>query len=55
MTCAYVVNGSVPGREMKTIEYGAEVQEYRGKLTADGKCSEPEMFFAEIGKEMALT
>jgi hypothetical protein len=54
MKYAYVVTwkGSVPGREMKAIEYGAEVQEYWGKLAAEGKCSEPEMFFFPDGHGM---
>ena len=54
MQYAYVVtwNGAVPGREMKAIEYGAEVQEYWGKLAAEGQCSEPEMFFFPDGHGM---
>ena len=36
---------SVPGREKSALDYGLEVNEYWGKLAADGKCSEPEMFF----------
>lgn len=54
MKYAYVVtwNGAVTGREMKAIEYGAEVQEYWGKLAAEGKCTEPEMFFFPDGHGM---
>ncbi|HEY5663375.1 MAG TPA: hypothetical protein VIS05_04995 [Ilumatobacter sp.] len=54
MKYAYVVtwNGPVPGREMKALDYGAEVGEYWGKLAADGKCSEPEMFFFPDGHGM---
>jgi len=39
----------VPGRELKAIEYGADVMEYwRGQANA-GRCSEPELFFSEAG------
>ena len=54
MRYAYVVtwNGAVHGREMKAIEYGAAVQEYWGRLAAEGKCTEPEMFFFPDGHGM---
>lgn len=54
MKYAYVVTwkGPVTGREMKALEYGAEVQTYWGKLAAEGKCSEPEMFFFPQGHGM---
>lgn len=54
MRYAYVVtwNGPIQGREMKAIEYGAEVQEYWGKFADEGKCSEPEMFFFPDGHGM---
>jgi hypothetical protein len=35
----------IPGREKAALDYAVEVNEYWGKLAADGKCSEPEMFF----------
>jgi hypothetical protein len=54
MKYAYVVTwkGAVHGREMKALEYGAEVQEFWGKFAAEGKCSEPEMFFFTDGRGM---
>jgi hypothetical protein len=35
----------VHGREKLALDLGVEVNEYWGKLAAEGKCSEPEMFF----------
>jgi hypothetical protein len=54
MRYAYVVtwNGPVHGRELQASEYGAEVQEYWGKLAAEGLCSEPEKFFFPDGHAM---
>jgi hypothetical protein len=54
MKYAYVVTwkGSFPGRENLALEYGYEVHEYWGKLAADGKCSEPEMFIFPDGHGM---
>ncbi len=40
---------AVPGRELKALEYGAEVNDYWGKLAAEGKCTPPETFFASGG------
>ena len=42
----------IPGREKKALEYGAEVMEHWGRLAREGKCTEPEMFFAETGVGM---
>ncbi len=42
----------VPGREIKAVEYGADVMEYWGKLAAEGHCTSPEMFFTERGTGM---
>ncbi len=39
----------VPGRETKALEYGAEVNDYWGKLAAEGKCTPPETFFGTGG------
>jgi hypothetical protein len=38
-----------PGREARALEYGAEVNDYWGKLAAEGKCTSPEMFFSTTG------
>ena len=38
-----------PGFEVKAVEYGMEVNEYWGKLAAEGKCTTPEMFFETTG------
>lgn len=40
----------VPGREKQAIEYGREVDEFWGKQAADGRCSEPEWFWAPRGE-----
>lgn len=54
MRFAYVVTwkGAITGREKLSLDYGFEVQEYWGKLAADGKCTEPEMFFFPDGHGM---
>lgn len=39
----------IPGREAKSLEYGAEVMDFWGKQAADGHCSPPEWFFSERG------
>lgn len=51
MQAAMVVTWTHPiaGRETKALEYGAEVQDYWGKRAAEGKCTEPELFFSERG------
>lgn len=51
MDSAIVVTWNVPihGREKQALDYGVEVNEHWGKLAADGKCSEPEMFFFSDG------
>ena len=38
-----------PGREIRALEYGVEVNEFWGKLAAEGKCTQPEMFFSTSG------
>ena len=47
MDCAAVHtwSGMVSGREKEALDYGVEVNAYWSKLAAEGKCSEPEMFF----------
>lgn len=42
----------VPGREAQAIAYGREVDDFWGKQAADGKCSEPEWFWASKGPSM---
>jgi hypothetical protein len=42
----------IAGREAKALEYGAEVMAFWGKRAAEGKCSEPELFFSERGTGM---
>ena len=42
----------IPGREQKALEYGAEVMAHWSRLAQQGKCTEPEMFFAETGVGM---
>ena len=56
MQYAYVVTWKAPvtGREMKALEYGAEVQTFWRKFAAEGKCSEPELFFFPQGHGMWL-
>ncbi len=39
----------IPGREMKAIEYGADVTAYWTKQAQEGKCSVPENFLSERG------
>jgi len=52
MNAAFIVTWSrpFPGREKKALDYGVEVNEYWGKLAADGKCTPPEMFFLPNGQ-----
>jgi hypothetical protein len=54
MDTALVVTWHAPiaGREKKALDYGVEVNEYWGKLAADGKCTPPEMFFFPDGTGM---
>jgi 2-methylcitrate dehydratase PrpD len=42
----------VAGREQKALEYGAEVMAHWSGLAQQGKCTEPEIFFAETGVGM---
>ncbi len=51
MNSAFVVRWvrPVPGREKAALDYAVEVNEHWGKLAADGRCSEPEMFFLPDG------
>jgi len=39
----------VPGREKFALDYRTDVDEYWGKLAADGKCTFPELFFGPVG------
>ena len=50
MNCALIVTWRTPdpGREKLALGRWDEVNEYWGKLTAEGKCSVPEMFFFRI-------
>jgi hypothetical protein len=54
MQAAMVVTWTHPvvGREEKALAYGIEVQEFWSKKAAEGKCSEPELFFSEAGSAM---
>ncbi|MDA8302373.1 MAG: hypothetical protein M0005_12740 [Actinomycetota bacterium] len=49
MDAAIVVSWKLPfpGREKEALDYAREVNEYWGNLAAEGKCSQPEMFFFE--------
>lgn len=51
MEAAMVVTWTepIPGREIKAVEYGADVTEYWTRQSEAGKCSAPEMFFSERG------
>ncbi len=42
----------IPGREIKAIEYGADVAEYWTRQSEAGKCSAPELFFSEGGHSL---
>jgi len=44
----------VPGREHKALENFADAQTFFGKLAADGKCSEPEIFHHGFGGGMMI-
>ena len=54
MKAAVVVSWTVPkvGREKQSIAYAREVDEVWGKFAADGKCSEPEWFWATRGHSL---
>ncbi|HEU4514645.1 MAG TPA: hypothetical protein VFR87_16170 [Nocardioidaceae bacterium] len=54
MKAALVVSWTGPraGREALGVEYGREVDEYWGKLAAEGKCSEPKWFWAMSGPSL---
>ena len=54
MKYAFVVTWKAPypGREQLALDYGYEVAEYWGKLAAEGKCTEPEMFLFPDGHGM---
>ncbi len=56
MDAAFVVTWTQPvvGREKQALDYALEVNEYWGKHAADGKCSEPEMFFFPDGHGLWL-
>jgi len=42
-------DGPVPGREAKSLEVFGDFVTFWGKRAADGKCSEPETYFAMDG------
>ena len=44
----------IPGREAKALETFADSQTFFGKLAADGKCSEPEIFHRMYGGGMMI-
>ena len=54
MQTAMVVTWShpFPGREMKALEYGAEVASFWSQQAAEGKCTQPEMFLGSTGRGM---
>jgi hypothetical protein len=41
-----------PGREMKALEYGMEVQAFWTEHAEAGRCSVPELFFSDRGTGM---
>ena len=47
MDCAVIHTWTLPvaGREKAALGYGVEVNEYRSNKAAEGKCSEPAMYF----------
>lgn len=51
MDSAFVVSWVVPvvGREKAALDYANEVNEHWGALAAQGKCSQPELFFFSDG------
>jgi len=51
MKAALIVHfrAPVPGREKLAYDFSAEVNDYWGKLAADGKCTFPELFFGPTG------
>jgi hypothetical protein len=51
MDAALVVTWTapLPGREKAALDYRTEVWEYWGKLAAEGKCSQPEIFLFSDG------
>lgn len=44
----------VPGREAAALENFADAQAFFGKLAADGKCAEPEIFHHGFGGGMMI-
>ena len=42
---------TIPGREGKALEVFMELLGYWGKVHADGKCSEPKVYFNQDGSE----
>lgn len=42
---------SIPGREAKSLEVFLEVMEFWGKRAADGRVSQPQVFFNQDGSE----
>ena len=56
MEAAMVVTWTepIPGREIKAVEYGADVTAYWTQQSEAGKCSAPELFFSERGSGLWL-
>ena len=54
MKAALVVSwtGIRTGREALAVDYGREVDDYWGKLAAEGKCSQPKWFWAMSGPSL---
>jgi len=44
----------VPGREARALQNFADAQTFFGKLAADGKCAEPEIFHHGYGGGMMI-
>jgi hypothetical protein len=47
-------SSTIPGREAKSLEVFMEVLTFVGKQAADGRCSEPEVWFNADGSEGML-
>ncbi|HZD64722.1 MAG TPA: hypothetical protein VE152_01345 [Acidimicrobiales bacterium] len=54
MKAALVVSWTTPktGRENKAIDYGREVDKVWSRYAAEGRCSEPEWFWASRGHSL---
>lgn len=42
----------IAGRERKSLAYAVEAMDYWGKQASEGKCSQPEVFFSDLGHGM---